>query len=303
MTELFRPTVCLGEAIVDLIGAGGSARKEAPATLVPHSGGALANVAVAIAREGRPVDLVGGVGDDHWGDWLADDLEEEGVGTTRLCRVPGLDSPIAVIAFDETGEPRFQVYGEAIGPLMEAARPHLAKSVPVAGALVIGANTMVGEVERAVTREAVELALGAGVPVVLDPNHRPGRWTDQAEARQLSLELVRAATVVKANRSEAGFLTGRPDVREAADALLELGPGLVVITDGSGAVTVAGETEATVDPDPVEVVSPLGAGDAFLGGLVAGLDEAGWSLGDAVAPVEKACRAAALACRTIGAHS
>jgi fructokinase len=303
MTELFRPTICLGEAIVDLIGAGTPSRSRAAAPLVPHPGGALANVAVAIAREGRPVDLVGGVGDDHWGAWLAGNLGDEGVGTDRLSRVSGLDSPIAVIFFDETGEPHFQVYGEAIGPLMKAARPHLPESIPDAGAIVIGANTMVGEIERTVTREAVELALGAGVPVVLDPNHRPGRWADQDDARRLTLELVQAATVIKANRHEAEFLTGRSGSREAAEALLELGPSLAVITDGPGAVTVAGETEVTVYPDEVDVVSPLGAGDAFLGGLVAGLDEAGWNLGDAVVPVENACRAAALACRTIGAHS
>lgn len=303
MTELFRPTICLGEAIVDLVGDGEAASGGFPDAFRPHPGGALANVAVAVARAGRAVELVGGVGDDGWGRWLSENLEEEGVGTGWLARVPDLDSPLALVFFDESGEPRFQVYGEGIGPLMEAARPQLGEALTGAGALVIGANTMVGEAEREVTREALGLARDAGIPVVLDPNHRPGRWSDEAEAIQLTLELVRTATVVKANRAEAELLTGQAESREAAGELLELGPKLVVITDGPAEVTVAGETEATVSPEPVELVSPLGAGDAFLGGLVAGLDASGWDLGSATDPVQAACEAAGRACRTVGAHS
>ncbi len=303
MTELLRPTICLGEAIVDLIGGRGAAPGSIPEGLIPHPGGALANVAVAVARSGRPVELVGGVGGDEWGRWLTEDLMEEGVGTGWLLPVAGLDSPIAVVFLDGAGEPRFQVYGEWIGPLMEAVRPRLGEAISGAGSLVIGANTMVGEAEREVTREAIELAREAGIPVVLDPNHRPGRWPDQAEAIELSLELVRAASVVKANLAEAELLTGVTGARQAAGELLRLGPDLAVITDGPGEVTVAGQSEATVSPAPVEVVSPLGAGDAFLGSLVAGLDEAGWDLTRAVGPVEAACEAARRACLTVGAHT
>lgn len=303
MTEHLRPTICLGEAIVDLVGGRGAAPGSFPEGLIPHPGGALANVAVAVARAGRPVELVGGVGGDEWGRWLTEDLMAEGVGTGWLLPVTGLDSPIALVFLDGSGEPRFQVYGEGIGPLMEAARSYLGEAINRAGALVIGANTMVGETEREVTREAIELAREASIPIVLDPNHRPGRWPDQAEAIELSLELVRAASVVKANLAEAGLLTGVAGAQQAAGELLRLGPGLVVITNGPGEVTVAGESEATVRPDPVEVVSPLGAGDAFLGSLVAGLDEAGWDLTRAIAPVEAACEAARRACLTIGAHT
>jgi fructokinase len=297
-----RPIVCLGEALVDLICERNLAKGEAPGPFVPWPGGALANVAVAIARCGSPAALAGGVGDDGWGRWLARGLEEEGVSTKWLTTLEGADTPVALVEFGPDNEPTFQVYGEHIGPTMAATSGFLDRAVTDSQALVVGSNTMVGETEREVTRRAVDLARSAGLPVLLDPNHRPNRWRGESPAREFCRELSAAATVVKLNRSEAELITGIDDPLDAGRAIVDLGPELVVVTDGEGRMMTAGAVEATHQPLPAETVSPLGAGDAFMGGLAAGLARLGWDLGRAGEVLPEAAERAAAVCASWGAQ-
>ena len=294
--------VCLGEAIVDLICERWLEDGEQADSFVAHHGGAPANVAAMAAREGADACLVGGVGSDRWGRWLKEGLSREGVETGWLIEVTRSQSPVAFATFDSEGEPYFDVYGEDIGPLMEACLPHLEEALDGAGALVVGTNTMVGEIEREVTRRAAEIARSLSVPILFDPNHRPGRWNDQRSGADFARELAEKSDLVKANRAEAELITGSPDPETSAGILLDLGPAVVVITDGDGQVICRGASVAETRPDPVEVVSPLGAGDAFMGGLVAGLSRTGWDLAATGSLLDEACGLAGMTCRVWGAR-
>ncbi len=294
--------VCLGEAIVDLICERWLEPDERADAFIAHHGGAPANVAAIAALNGAPAFLVGGVGNDRWGRWLADGLAREGVGLDWLVEVAGVQSPVAFATFDDEGEPAFEVYGEDIGPLMEACLPLLEEALDGAAALAVGTNTMVGQTEREVTRQAVTVARERSIPVLFDPNHRPGRWNDQGTGAGFARELAGLASLVKANRAEAELITGIADPESSAMALLELGPEVVVVTDGDGPVICRGASSAASQPEPVEVVSPLGAGDAFMGSLIAGLDRAGWDLGATGDLLGEACREAGQACRLWGAR-
>lgn len=297
-----RPIACLGEAIVDLICERNLALSERAGSFIPWPGGALANVAVQIARQDVPVALVGGVGADRWGGWLRRDLEREGVETRWLAELRGADTPVALVEFGPDNEPAFQVYGEHIGPTMAATSGFLEEAVAGSQALVVGSNTMVGETERVVTRRAVELARGSGRPVLLDPNYRPGRWQAVEAARECCREMIAAADVVKMNRQEAELVTGLGDPRDAARALAGMGPELAVVTAGTEATVTAGAAAASHQPEIGETVSPLGAGDAFMGALAAGLARRSWDLARAGEVLPEASRAAASVCRIWGAR-
>jgi fructokinase len=302
VTEPSRPILCLGEAIVDLICECRLNPDEVPGHFTTHHGGALPNVAAAAARRGAPAALVGGVGSDHWGEWLVEGLAGEGVKTDWIAKIPGASTPLAIARFNRAGEPAFQVYGEHIGPTMEAAGAFLEEAVGAGQALVVGANTMVGETERLVTRRAVELALDAELPVLLDPNHRPTRWREAEQAVELSLELARKATVIKCNLGEATLLTGKTDRLEAARSLSRLGPELVVVTDREREIVTAGAAEARWTPEQVEVLSPLGAGDAFMGSLAAGLAAIEWDLARVGEVLPRAAADATACCAYWGAR-
>ena len=302
MTEPTRTVACLGEAILDLVCERLLGPDDDPGPFLAHHGGAPANVAALLARAGVPASLVGGVGNDRWGRWLRAGLERDGVDTRWLAEVEGLSTPVAVITFDLEGEPTFDVHGEDVGPAMEACSPLLDQALGAAETLVIGANTMVGPTEREVTRKAVDLARELGLPILIDPNHRPGRWDNQETGVGYARELIAVSDLVKVNRGEAELLTGLADPASAASALVDLGPGVAVVTDGPGGVVVRGESEGTFTPGPVEVVSPLGAGDAFMAGLVAGLAGEDWDLGRTAELIPGACSEAARACLGWGAR-
>ena len=292
----------MGEAIVDLVCERNLSPGEAPETFVPHPGGALANVAVSIRRSGTPAALLGGVGDDRWGKWLTAELAAEGVGTDWIAEVAGADTPLGIVLFDSAGEPAFQIYGEHIAPTTLASREFLEPSVAASAAVVIGSNTMVGPVEREVTRQAVEAAHEHGAPVLFDPNFRPNRWDDESVAADFCRELAGNSAVLKCNRLEASLISGEQDPLDAARALATFGPRLVVVTDGHGTVRTAGAAEAEFTPPKSEVVSPLGAGDAFMGALAAGLAGVDWDFSRVAEVLPAAAGAGSAACAHWGAQ-
>jgi len=295
--------LCLGEAIIDLV-----CEREVDSVadadqFRPHLGGALANVAVACRRAGAPAALIGGAGDDPWGRWINDALEREGVGLSWFELVEGAPTAIALVTFDRRGEPGFQVYGEGIARAMKAAEPHLEDALAHGEALVFGSNTLVSEGERSLTLRARELALEADRPVLFDPNLRPTRWADLGEALESCRNLAEGAFCIRANREEARLLTGEDGPAAAAEALCGFGARLAIVTLGPDGALMRGAAVADAPGVEVEVTSTLGAGDAFMGTLAAGLAEAGWDAGRAGEALQPAVAASAEACKIWGAWS
>jgi len=289
--------VCLGEALVDLICERRVASLAEADSFSPHFGGALANAAVAAARTGAPVALAGAAGDDEWGRWLADRLEREGVDLSFFELLAGEQTPIAFATFDSDGEPSFQIYGDAVAAAVVAVAPRLDDALRRASALVFSSTTLATEGEREVTLRARELALERGARVCFDPNIRPNRWGgDPGSAARASRELVAGSTLVRANRDEAIAIAGVDDPRRAAGELVALGAELAVVTLGAEGAVMRGACEAEVPAPRVEVVSTLGAGDAFMGTLVGELARLDWELERADRALEPALAAAADAC-------
>ena len=289
--------VSLGEALVDLICERRTASLTEADCFTPHFGGALANVAVAARRTGAEAALAGAAGDDDWGRWLAEQLEREAVELEYFELLSNEQTPIAFASFDETGEPSFQIYGDAVAVAVQSVGPRLDTVLERATALVYGSTTLATAGEREVTLRARDLALERGLRVCFDPNIRPNRWGgDPGPAARASRELVAGSAVVRANRDEATAITGVDDPREAAAALVELGAELAVVTMGAEGAVMRGACEAELPAPEVEVVTTLGAGDAFMGTLVGGLAGLGWDLSRADEALPAALDAAADAC-------
>jgi sugar/nucleoside kinase (ribokinase family) len=262
-------TLCLGEALVDLICEQPVAGLAQAPSFVPHFGGATANVAVNAARTGAHVALGGGVGDDAWGGFLRERLVAEGVALDWFSLVDGVRTPIAVVAVDETGEPDFDIFGEDLATLERGlGKRGVDRAVAACDGLFFGSNTLVGEHERHLTMRARERALEAGKAVLFDANLRVERWRTAAEAASYANACVPGAFLVRANASEARALTGEADVEAAALALLKGGARNVVITLGPDGAMLRGELRADVPGVAAKVVSTVGAGDALMGTLV-----------------------------------
>jgi sugar/nucleoside kinase (ribokinase family) len=301
-TDPGRPLLCIGEALVDLICPDPVTDGASASRFEAHFGGALANVAVAAARTGAPVALAGGCGDDEWGRFLRERLRSEGVSLDFHTVVPDCRTPFAFATLDTRREPSFRIHGDGIEAGIETLRGREAELAGSAGAIAIGSNTLPDEGSRAITLEVCRAARDDGVPVLFDPNLRRGRWPDLDLARELCLEIAGHAALLKCNAGEARWLAGEEGAPEdLAEALLELGPRLVVITAGPDAAIARGACRATAAPPDVAMVSPLGGGDVLMGTLAGGLHAQGWSLEEAGPALERAVDAAAEACSRLGA--
>ena len=296
-------TLCLGEALVDMIGEAPAPSVGAVDRFEPHFGGATANVAVFAARAGARVSLAGAAGDDLWGRWLVQRLAAEQVDTSYFPLVEGLNTQLAFVSVDEHGEPTYELYGELVEPLVDALHGRIDEAVDAAAGLFISSNTLAGAGERALTMRARERALEQSRPVVFDCNLRLHRWSSRADAAASANACIPGAMMVRANRAEAEMLTGESDPERAALALRKAGAELVVIALGSGGAILRGDGGLRMDAPavtPARVLSTVGAGDALTGTLLARLALAGFYAPAAAAALDEAVVAAAAVCERWG---
>jgi ribokinase len=232
------------------------------------SGGKGANQAVAAARLGRSVAMVGMVGDDDAGRRLVESLTGDGVDTSSVSISDELGSGIAVITVDASGENMIVVDPGANGGLIPEVLDGLAE--PVGSAAVVLLQL---EIPLDTVAAAARLATGT---VVLNP----------APAVALSSRLLDSIDVLVPNATELASLSGDLPPSSPTDAIAMArrlqGPAAVVVTLGAdGAVVVAGDFDAHVPAPLIDPVDPTAAGDAFCGGLADALVR-GDSIHDAV---------------------
>ncbi len=232
------------------------------AELSLHPGGKGANGAVAAARLGAGVAILGRVGDDPFGEELLTNLRDNGVDTSQVEAVPGVPTGSAFVTVTPDGE-------NAIVVSPGANRRFGQREVEAASEDLERARVLVAQLE--VGLEAVEAAAH-----IVTGNG--GRFLlNLAPPREVPDALLRRCDPLVVNQYEAAFLLGEGarDPEESAKRLLELGPGSVVVTLGAaGAVLAAGGSTIRHFPAPeVEVVDTTGAGDAFVGALAAKLSE------------------------------
>ena len=167
-------------------------------------GGKGANQAVAAARLGAEVTLVARVGDDLFGRQAVEGYQKEGIVTDFIVVDPQHHTGVALILVDEQGENLISVASganHAISPqdVEKAAEPIRAADVVM----------LQLEIPLHVVRRTAQLAVEAGVPVILDPAPAPSEPLDG--------ELLRSVTYLTPNESEAERLTGiRVDDEESA---------------------------------------------------------------------------------------
>jgi sugar/nucleoside kinase (ribokinase family) len=292
-------TLCLGEALIDLIGEQPVSSMQEVERFVPHSGGVVANVAVVAARAGARVGLAGCAGDDQWGRWLRESLESEGVETSRFALSDAVQTQLAFVGIDSEGEPTYELYGEP----QEIVVPEIDEAVRTSAALFFSSNTLPGRQERELTMRARELALNRTppAPVIFDCNLRLRRWSSRADAAASANACVPGALLVRVSQSEAELMTGERDPERAAMALRKAGATMVVIGLGADGAILRGPVPADAGPAPAQVLSTVGAGDALTGTLLARLALSGFYPPAAAAGLGDAVTAAARACERWGA--
>ena len=268
--------ITLGELLIDLTQTG---VEDGVRRYAAFPGGAPANVAVAAARLGAKAGFIGKVGADAFGGDLRLMLSRENVDTAGLYETKEAPTTMAVVSVDESGERSFSFYRSPGADTLLTADEVLdaLKAVRTPCCMLhVGSLSLTDEPSRGAAMAALRFAGTAGWLVSYDPNYRPSLWASEAEAVKRMTEPMPFVDILKVSDEEMFLLTGTRDLRMGSLELGSLGPKLVLVTLGSrGAYYRFGIRTGAVEGVPVEVADTNGAGDSFLGALLARLARRG----------------------------
>jgi len=231
-----------------------------------HDGGKGANAAVAAARAGAEVVMIGAVGDDAYGERSVAALREEGVDVSRVRVIPDQPTGVAIIAVGPRGENQIVVAPGANSALVLGAED--LAIIGEAGAVLTN-----HEIPPDIVIGAIRSASDAGATVILNP----------APARALSSEILSLGPILTPNEHELVVAIGNEVTGSALDELAARNAGPVIVTQGpAGAILASGDRRERVPGLAVaRVVDTTGAGDTFNGVLAAWL-AGGATLEDAI---------------------
>lgn len=258
MTAGNQRALVIGEALIDIVERAGRVTGE-------HVGGSPLNVAVGLARLGRAVDFLTHIGTDARGRRIVDHVENAGAqlvsGSTSAQR-----TPTALATLDESGSAQygFDIDWQLSGT-PEVAPPIVAHTGSIAAVLEPGCRATAALLD----------AYHPSATVTFDPNVRPALIEDGDTARGRIDRLIERCDVVKASDEDMRWMDPNRSPEQIAQTWLTLGPSIVAVTMGErGAFALCAAGAVQVPAFKVDVVDTLGAGDAFMAGLIDAL----WSL-------------------------
>ena len=264
--------VCLGEVLIDFVPYEATLRIEQATSFHRAPGGAPANVAVALSRLSVASAFIGKVSGDPFGRFLRQTLADESVDLRGLVVDAGAQTPLAFVGSDGKAGRSFVFYHKQMADtLLEPAEVDV-ELIAHARVFHFGSVTLAAEPSRSATLAAARWAREHGCLVSFDPNVRLELWDAPRTALEWITESLPLVDVVKVSIDEVSFLTDASDAAVACRRLREHGPSLAVVTLGrDGSYYDTGVWSGTVPAPRVEVVDTLGAGDAFMAGLLSGL--------------------------------
>lgn len=222
-------------------------------------GGKGANQAVAAARLGGAVAMIGRVGKDAFGDELLEVARKDGVNTDRIIRDPGSVTGVALITVDDSGQNTIVVASGANFKLTPQDVLAAESEFENAGVLLCQLESPLPAIEC-----AVEIARKHGVQVILNP----------APAFDLNSHLLKNIDYLIPNQNELALLSGIADVDLSIQNMRVLGVRRILVTLGAeGVLLVEGDHRQAVSAYDVVPVDSTAAGDAFCGAFAVALTE------------------------------
>jgi fructokinase len=298
----------IGEALIDLVMNPQRDGTDGIPTYTAHPGGSPFNVAIGLARLGQRSQLLARLSADAFGRQLTARARDNGVDLDLAVQATE-PSTLAVVGLDEANNAIYDFYvtGTADWQWKDSELAALDGAVPWVHTGSIASWTQPGA--GVILRRLTELRRSGPTVISYDPNVRPRLMPSRSAAISQIEDLIALAHVVKASAEDLDWLYPSVPIADVLARWSAGGPRVTVVTDGgNGAhVQVPSGPLISVPAIPVDVVDTVGAGDAFMAGLIDALCRTGgdpdeWSVDQVRACVKFAIGVAALTCARAGAN-
>jgi fructokinase len=266
--------ICPGELLIDFVCDDRDTKLENGEHFIKKAGGAPANVCAAIVKLGSSAAFVGKVGRDSFGKFLHSMIESLGVETRYCLKDDKYHTTLAFVSLTAEGERDFEFMRGADQNLKiedicfedfnESTIIHLGSATALLG----------GELYKTYLA-FTDYALKNNKVVSFDPNFREALFGNNPTLfRERCKEIIKVSDVVKVSLEEANLITEETNEEMMIDKLHDLGTKVVTITKGKeGSILSINKKKTIVSSIPVNMVDATGAGDAYIGAVLAQIAE------------------------------
>jgi 5-dehydro-2-deoxygluconokinase len=264
------PSLVIGRAGMDLYADPPGTPIETATRFTSALGGSSANIAVALTRAGGQAALLTSVSDDAVGRFCIAQLDAYGVDRSHVRASVGQTRNSLAVVETRLENCQSVIYRNNAADFDMTLADVQAVDYARFGALITTGTVLASEPSRSATFHAFDLARAAGLPLIFDIDYRPYSWASAQDAAEVYSRAAALCDVIVGNDVEFGFMAGDPE--RGLDKARSLGAQIVVYKMGEkGAITLNQGQEVRSGIFRTAALKPTGAGDAFLGNLVASL--------------------------------
>ncbi len=265
--------IVIGRAGLDLYPLPDGSKTEHAGQFAAEIGGSAGNIAVALARQGFPAALLVPLSDDAVGRLVRGHLTRYGVDTSHCRDVGGEHRSSLAICETRRDDSETVFYRASAVDLQLSEEDFDPSFIASAAILIVTGTALAAEPSRSAALKALAIARARGTFTILDVDHRPVSWRSLEEARRIYTSAARLCDAVVGNDDEFAIIAGdAAQALGAAAQFVKQGARFVIFKKGlGGSVTITADGSFDTGIFAVDALKPFGAGDAFLGNLVAAL--------------------------------
>ena len=263
-----RKIIAIGELLIDFMPNEKGLAFKKVSGFTKSAGGAPANVCVAAAKLGSHTYFLGQVGDDGFGHFLKESLNEYHVNTNYLTMTKEANTALAFVTLSDEGEREFIFYrNPSADQLYDAKKLEL--NILDNSIFHFCSVSLLGYEIAKTHDRLIEEAKKRGAIISFDPNIRLSLSNDHKHYQDVVRKHLDKADILKISDDELEFITGEKDEQKQMTFLFKLKTHLLIITRGKSGVSLyLNETRFDVAGFSVDVVDTTGAGDAWIGSLL-----------------------------------
>lgn len=264
-----KKVLCAGEALIDCVSNKPGASLKDTEGFIRKAGGAPANVAAAISKLGAEAYFCGTVGNDFFGEFLEETFKNNNINTDLMFKLDDKNTTLAFVSLKEDGDRDFRFMR---GADSELSFDKVCDNLEQFDLFHFGSATafLDGELKNTYYK-LKDYAKKNNKIITFDANYRDALFSDNKEEFvKCCKDFIKDSNIVKLSEEEAILISNMDNIEEAAKYIVSIGCENLIITLGKeGALLTTKEKQAFIPVKEVKMVDATGAGDAFIGAVIA----------------------------------